>query len=436
MSERSEGEITKIAMATRDPIHGWIKYSDAERKLIDTPLMQRLRRVKQLTTVDLVYPGGNGSRFEHSLGAMHIAGMYCDVVLKDVLESVRQVLTNITRAAALMHDIGHGPFSHSFDRAVYSSIYTHDPKLSKSDGHDVHRHYIIHNDPAIRDALEEMSVDPDWISAVWNAKSENKLWMNCLHGSPKLVDLNQYLLVLSAIVQGPMGADRMDFTMRDSYYTGMTHLGTIAHTRIMDHAKMFFDDGTQSWCLSYSEKVLEDMLHALDGRQYMYRNVYLHKTCIAGSILIEQIMQNISKLIDLKDRVMDLEKFVFLNDSIIMEPLMMTDDNDLTRETIALTKRYLKRNLPKLEFEQTLSEHEADPEVINTFKGDPDFAIDVTRIINSIDPKMFDKYSIYFYNRICDKISCTDALKNIGYSVPQKPYRIVRVYRMVAAPYV
>ena len=419
-------------MATRDPIHGWIKYSDGECKLIDTPLMQRLRRVKQLTTVDLVYPGGNGSRFEHSLGAMHIAGMYCAVVLADVPESVRVVLTSITRAAALMHDIGHGPFSHSFDRAVYSGIYPHDPKASKSDGHDVHRHYIIHNDKHIVEALEDMNINPDWISAVWNSTSDRVLLLDCIPGSPRKVDLNQYLLVLSALVQGPMGADRMDFTMRDSYYTGMTHLGTIAHTRIMDHAKMIF--GTDRvWHLTYSDKVLEDILHALDGRQYMYRNVYLHKTCIAGSILIEQIMQNISKLTDLKKRVMDLEQFVFLNDSIIMEIMTMSEPSDLVTRTKQLTKRYLIRDLPKLEFEKQLLESEPDPAVLATWNNDPDYAVDVTRVINGIDPKMFDKYGIYFYNRIRMDISCAQALDAIGYSVPQKPYRLVRVYRM--SPY-
>lgn len=411
-------------MAVRDPIHGWIKFTELEQKLIDAPLMQRLRRVKQLTTVDLVYTGGNGSRFEHSLGAMHIAGLYGESAFRNFDSDTKQHLVTLVRVAALMHDIGHGPFSHSFDRSVYTTIYKHDPTLSKSDGHDIHRHYIIRNDPKILQALRGLHIEPDWISAVWNAHSDQPL----IRGD---IDFREFLYIMSAIVQGPMGADRIDFTMRDSYYTGMTHLGTIAHTRIMDHARATYTE--HGWRLTYSVKTLEDMLHALDGRQYMYRNVYLHKTCIAGSILIERIMENMTKLTNFKDRVMDLDQFIFLTDSIVMEPLQMTDSK-LVSETKELVRRYLSRDLPKLEVETQIQEHQPEPALIDTYRDDPDYAIDITRIINGMDCRLFDKYSIYFTNHTGALISCQDALTSIGYTVPQQPYKLVRVYRM--NPYV
>ena len=99
-----------------DPIHDFITIHKNELDIIDTPVFQRLRRIRQLAGAHLVYPGAQHSRFEHSLGAMHIANQAATILKeKKFLDS--EDVTNL-RLAALLHDIGHGPFSHLFEEVL------------------------------------------------------------------------------------------------------------------------------------------------------------------------------------------------------------------------------------------------------------------------------------------------------------------------------
>ena len=105
-----DGEIT-------DPVHRYISFSEVEKELIDTAVFQRLRRIRQLAGAHLVYPSAQHSRFEHSLGTMHVAGYAGETLLTkgylDDEDKVREL-----RLAALLHDIGHGPFSHLFEEVL------------------------------------------------------------------------------------------------------------------------------------------------------------------------------------------------------------------------------------------------------------------------------------------------------------------------------
>ena len=104
------GEIT-------DPVHKYIRFSQVEKQLIDSPAFQRLRRIRQLAGAHLVYPSAQHSRFEHSLGAMHIAGLAGETLLGKGYIDHADVVQDL-RLAALLHDIGHGPFSHLFEEVL------------------------------------------------------------------------------------------------------------------------------------------------------------------------------------------------------------------------------------------------------------------------------------------------------------------------------
>lgn len=130
--------------AIRDPVHGWIKFSDDEKKIIDSPFIQRLRRITQLSLADEVFPGGNHSRFIHSLGVMKMAGKYMKQLLNNTFirldentlvhsssvplfalkQHEKDFALKLARVAGLCHDIGHGAFSHAWDRSVYSHIHS------------------------------------------------------------------------------------------------------------------------------------------------------------------------------------------------------------------------------------------------------------------------------------------------------------------------
>ena len=100
----------------KDPVHGYIEVTPTERAIIDTPQFQRLRRVKQLSAAHLTYPGAEHTRFQHSLGVMHLSGEIARR-LQDV-ELIDQEDASKIRIAGLLHDIGHGPFSHLFEEVL------------------------------------------------------------------------------------------------------------------------------------------------------------------------------------------------------------------------------------------------------------------------------------------------------------------------------
>jgi uncharacterized protein len=106
----------KSVAEIRDPVHGYIKLTEVERDLIDSPYVQRLRRVHQLAGSYLVYPGAVHSRFEHVVGTMHLAGQIAESLARTSRINPGQVQE--ARIAALLHDVGHGPFSHTFEEAL------------------------------------------------------------------------------------------------------------------------------------------------------------------------------------------------------------------------------------------------------------------------------------------------------------------------------
>src|SRR5919197_439448 len=117
------GEIT-------DPVHKYIRFSEVEKQVIDSPAFQRLRRIRQLAGAHLVYPSAQHSRFEHSLGAMHIAGLAGETLLDKGYIDHAEVVQDL-RLAALLHDIGHGPFSHLFEEVLECRCKTTHEEMGK-----------------------------------------------------------------------------------------------------------------------------------------------------------------------------------------------------------------------------------------------------------------------------------------------------------------
>ena len=128
-----------------DPVHKRIPFSLAEKHLLNSPLVQRLQLVGQLTGTKQVFPGGTNTRFLHSIGVMHIATQYIETLFSKFTENIEEIFkrseqyfVQLTRIAAVLHDVGHGPFSHSFDKTVYKPIYN-----VPDNGHDYHRFSLI-----------------------------------------------------------------------------------------------------------------------------------------------------------------------------------------------------------------------------------------------------------------------------------------------------
>ncbi len=222
----------------QDSIHGVIKLEDWMTRIIDTPQFQRLRRIKQLGFANLVYPGANHTRFEHSLGVMHIARL-----LKRKLE-----LDDAVVAAALLHDIGHAPFSHSSERLLEKYAAFRHEKIS----------FVIRDE--LKEVLNELGFSIAEIEAVVMGKRKS-------------------------IVSGEIDADRMDYLVRDSHYTGVAY-GVFDISRLID--KIRFDDGVviEQGGIKAAESLLL-------SRFMMYPTVYFHHVCRIARKMYEKAMEGI-----------------------------------------------------------------------------------------------------------------------------------------------
>lgn len=426
--------------AIRDPVHSWIKCSENEQKIIDSPLFQRLHWVSQLNSVKQVFLGGVHTRFLHSLGVMKLAGQYLSHLLEDNDVPVPGVLKayyiQLARLAGLLHDIGHGPFSHAFDRAIYQQLYN-----VRDGGHDFHRLTMVKSS-FLRPLIEGCGIDVNHLIAVWNSETEE--YKNTSGATRFMFD------IIRSAVQGPLGADRMDFTLRDSYFTGTSHLGTIASCRIITNSSIR-RIGDKVY-LHYHFKCLSDIIQALSGRYYMYDSVYLHKTSGAANVLIEEMLLKSAKHLNIIERTKNLEEFQWLNDSTIIGEIMAYrgDEPEMLKAQTAC-KRLLQRRLPKLLAEIMVHKNTEFKKEIYLQKYSEslqipkeDLVVTRTRAIHGIDPRKFDEHGLRFWvpkNKLHDttlqtentediSLTCQEALEKIKYTEPREPYYLVRVYSL------
>ena len=177
----------------KDPVHGYVEVEDFALALLDSPVLQRLRYIKQLGFSYLVYPGANHTRFEHSLGTMFLA----DVA------SRRFALPDHERtlvvAAALLHDVGHGPFSHASEPFIEKFL------------HRTHDDIELIVEEQLENPLREWGIDPSELCAVVKGNHP-----------------------LSGIIHGDLDVDRMDYLLRDAYYTGAPY-GSVDAQRLIRH---------------------------------------------------------------------------------------------------------------------------------------------------------------------------------------------------------
>jgi uncharacterized protein len=228
-----------LSVAVRDPIHGSIRLDDWALPLIDSPVLQRLRRVQQLGTAHLVYPGAHHKRFEHSLGAHHLAGRLAEGLGLDDLES------RTVRAAALLHDVGHGPFSHAFEELLKEEHRRHEETSMD----------LIRWGP-LADLLRQGGLDPVLVADAVGGKG-----------------------ALAPVVSGSLDADRMDYLLRDAHYTGMR--SNVDVDRLVE---VVGRDPAHGIVLEESGTIAAEAL--LTMRFLMYPAVYLHHTVRASESML------------------------------------------------------------------------------------------------------------------------------------------------------
>ena len=295
-----------------DPIHDFVRVYEHELALVDSPLFQRLRRIRQLSGAHFTYPSAQHSRFEHSLGVMHIAGQAGTALQeKGILNSD---MLEILRLAGLLHDIGHGPFSHPFEEAMLGKKIPHE---------EFGKQIILRSE--IGDILSQNGYEKKLVASV--AFGESK---------------HQYL---NEIISGALSADMMDYLLRDGYFTGAEH------ARI-DHKRMIQSFGMHRGRLALEHSAQHSFESMMHSRYQMFKAVYFHKTVRAAEMMLIEALRSAADELGLATT--NFDDFVRLADEYVLSKLISSVSPELERAR-QLARDYQDRRLPKCVFEKTFT---------------------------------------------------------------------------------
>lgn len=298
-----------------DPIHDFIRVYHTELKIIDNPIFQRLRRIRQLSGAHLTYPGAQHTRFEHSLGTMHIAG-HAGLALKEKNFMTSNDIENL-RLAGLLHDIGHGPFSHLFEEVI---------QQKKQISHEDFGRKLI-TQTEIGDLLNQDGFNEQLITKIAFGYS-NSNFMN-------------------EIISGVLSADMMDYLLRDGYFTGAEH-ARIDHNRIIQSLEIYKKSLALEKSALYS---FESMMYS---RYQMFKAVYFHKTVRAAEVMLLEALLLADDEFGFTSST--LEEYVKLTDEYVISQLLsITPSNSNLKKAQKFTQNYLDRKLLKCVYERIIS---------------------------------------------------------------------------------
>lgn len=304
----------------RDPIYGYIEVEyKIILELIDSKEVQRLRRIRQLSGVAMVFHTAEHSRFTHALGAYHMANL----VLQNVegIEVLDEYEKLIFLSAALLHDIGHGPYSHAFENVLMTS---HEEMTEK---------IILCKDSEVYQILSQVSGLAEDVAGVIGHKGKYPL--------------------IETLISSQLDVDRMDYLTRDAYFTGATY-GTIDMHRLLRSMKVV---DHMVLCRASGVHTLESYLMS---RYHMYFQVYYHPVARAYELLLESIYErikdltkehksidaNISSFLNVIENNDDVLSYIELDDAYVngfIKQLMKSEDPVLNRLANAFNHRKLFR---------------------------------------------------------------------------------------------
>ena len=279
-----------------DPVYGFVSIAyETVFDLIEHPYFQRLRNIKQLGLTHLVYPGALHTRFHHALGAMHLMGIALET-LKNKGVAITEEEAEAVTIAILLHDIGHGPFSHALESCIVPGVQ-----------HEALSVLIMHRLNKTFNGKLSLAI------AIFENKYEKKF--------------------LHQLVSSQLDMDRLDYLNRDSFYTGVSE-GVIGFDRILKMLHVVNDE------LVVEEKGIYSIEKFLISRRLMYWQVYLHKTVIAAEQLLVKIFQRAKAIANKGVPLFASPSFnlllankisteAFYENELYLDAFMKLDDSDL-----------------------------------------------------------------------------------------------------------
>jgi HD superfamily phosphohydrolase len=309
----------------KDPVHGYVYITEKEKTVIDSYPVQRLRRLRQLAGSEYVYPGANHTRFEHSVGVMYLAGKVLEN--PNISRRISGEETEMVRIAALLHDVGHGPFSHVFEHLLIKELgKTHEDITS----------WVIEKSE-LADMLKRAGFEP---------KEVGRLAVGRLH-KPKKAFLDQ-------IISSAVDVDKQDFIVRDTHHTGAEY-GFIDIFRII-HALDVLGEN-----LAVDLGALSALESFIIARIESFKSIYFHRVGRAAQIMLAMAMEEANEELGLTD-FKTPEEYLAMDDYTVWTALKKC------KKSSKIIGNLERRKMLKCAYEKTF--YEKDAMISNIFSRD------------------------------------------------------------------
>jgi uncharacterized protein len=378
-----------------DPLHGYITFTagrnrkePTEQTLIDHPWVQRLRRIHQLQSAWWVYPSAEHTRFQHVLGAMHLAGRAARRLYPSLVEACHPepvpsaaYVESLLRLAALLHDVGHGPFGHFFDDQFLDRFgLTHEDigqRIITTHLADVIRG--IRENPHGRLEADE-TLQPDDVaflikrpSSSLSVSEPGALAAGKSRVEPPLAHARgsdsppRWLRLLQALFSGVYTVDNMDFVLRDSYMSGH---GTRAFDldRLL-HYSFFTPQG-----LTLHAKGLDSLIHFIEARGELFRTLYFHRTVRSIDLSLTDIFRPTMSLLFPENPAEHLDRYLQLTEwSLLVDVQRWANDTDPEKRRLGEAwQSILRRQIRwKMACERTIPFEQGQSELASIFTDAP-----------------------------------------------------------------
>ncbi len=377
-------EINKLKIFN-DPIYGFISIPNALiYDLIQHPYFQRLRRISQMGLSYLVYPGANHTRFHHALGCLHLMQKAVDVLrFKGV--SISEEEENALYIAILLHDIGHGPFSHAMEKSIVEDI---------------------HHEAISLLFMNQLNIE---------FKGKLDLAIQVFKGEYH----RQFMLQL---VSSQLDMDRMDYLKRDSFYSGVAE-GNVNSERLIQMMTVIDD------VLVIEEKGIYSVEKFLMSRRLMYWQVYLHKTSLVAELILMKILKRAKELIE-------KEEFLFSS-----QPLLFFLQNKITMQSFSSENLNLFSQLDDFDIISALKSWQFHDDFILSSLSKMIINRDLLKIkISNVKPSVEELNQLKLRFSSDTSMSITDAnyfvfkgkIKNQAYSKEAESIRILKKDKLIA----
>jgi hypothetical protein len=307
----------------KDPIHGYVYITEQEKQIIDSYPVQRLRRLRQLAGSEYVYPGANHTRFEHSIGVMHLASRV--IANPNIARCMTKTEGEMVKIAGLLHDVGHGPFSHVFEHLL--------DKEKNGKTHEDLTLWLVRNSE-LKDILKRNGYNPEEVG---------KLAVGRL-GKPKRAFLDQ-------IISSAVDVDKQDFIVRDTYHTGAEY-GFIDVFRLI-HALDVLGEN-----LAVDLGALSALESLMIARIESFKSIYFHRVGRAAQIMLAMAMERANEELKLTS-FKTPEEYMAMDDYTVWTMLKKC------KESSGIIKNLERRKMLKCAYEKTF--YEKDSMVSNIF---------------------------------------------------------------------